>query len=60
MKERGNITGVSNASVCILTELARPVLATCGIRRPALACEDTSCCLLLLADSPEEEDNLKH
>jgi putative transposase len=36
------------------------VLATCGIRRPELACESTSCCLLLLADSREEEYNLKH
>src|SRR6516165_5671463 len=40
--------------------LGKPVLATCGIRRPELACENTSCCLLLLADSPEEEYNLKH
>ncbi len=37
-----------------------PVLATCGIRRSELACENTPCCLLLLADSPEEEYNLKH
>jgi len=29
-----------------------PVLATCGIRRPELACENTSCCLLLIVDSP--------
>jgi hypothetical protein len=36
------------------------VLATCGIRRPELGCENTSFCLLLLADSPEEEYNLKH
>jgi putative transposase len=36
------------------------VLATCGIRRPELACENPSCCLLLLADSPEEEYNRKH
>jgi putative transposase len=36
------------------------VLATCGIRRQELACENTSCCLLLLADSPEEEYNRKH
>jgi hypothetical protein len=36
------------------------VLATCGIRRPELACENTSCCLLLLADSREEEYNRKH
>jgi hypothetical protein len=27
---------------------------TCGIRRPELACENISCCLLFLADSPEE------
>jgi hypothetical protein len=33
------------------------VLATCGIRRPELACENTSCCLLLLADSLEEGYN---
>jgi hypothetical protein len=37
-----------------------PVLATCGIRQPKLASEDTSCCLLLLADSSKEEYNLKH
>jgi hypothetical protein len=36
------------------------VLATCGIRQAELACENTSCCLLLLADSSEEEYNLKH
>jgi hypothetical protein len=36
------------------------VLATCGIRRPEWACENTSCCLLLIADSPSEEYNLKH
>ncbi len=41
-------------SLCI------PVLATCGIRCPELACENTSCCLLLLADSSEEEYNGKH
>ena len=33
------------------------VLATCGIRRPGLACENTSCYLLLLADSLEEVYN---
>ena len=38
----------------------RCVLATCGIRRPALACENPSCCHFLLADSTEEEYNLKH
>src|SRR5215469_8258790 len=36
------------------------VLATSGIRRPELAWENTSCCLLLLADSQEEEYNRKH
>jgi hypothetical protein len=36
------------------------VLATCGIRRQELAWENTLCCLLLLADSPEEEYNRKH
>ncbi len=36
------------------------MLATCGIRWPELACENTSCCLLLLANSPEEEYNRKH
>jgi hypothetical protein len=36
------------------------VLATCGILWPELACENPSCCLLLLADSSEEEYNLKH
>jgi 3-hydroxyisobutyrate dehydrogenase-like beta-hydroxyacid dehydrogenase len=36
------------------------VLATCGIRRPELACENTSCCLLLLAGSSEEAYNRKH
>jgi hypothetical protein len=36
-----------------LREVAKPVvLATCGIRRPELACENPSCCLLLIADSP--------
>jgi hypothetical protein len=40
--------------------ITEPVLATCGIRRPELACENTSCCLLLLADSPKEAYNLKH
>jgi hypothetical protein len=38
----------------------KAVLATCGIRRPELACENTSCCLLLLADSREEAYHLKH
>jgi hypothetical protein len=37
-----------------------PVLATCGIHRHELGCESTSFCLLLLADSPEAEYNLKH
>jgi hypothetical protein len=37
-----------------------PVLATCGIRRPELAYENPSCCLLRLADSSEEEYHLKH
>jgi hypothetical protein len=37
-----------------------PVLATYGIRRPELACENTSTCLMHLADSSEEEYNLKH
>ena len=36
------------------------MLATCGIRQPELACENPSCSLLLLADSPEEEYNRKH
>jgi hypothetical protein len=36
------------------------VLATCGIRWPELACENTQSRLLLLADSPEEEYNRKH
>jgi putative transposase len=36
------------------------VLATCGIHRPELGCENTSFCLLLLADSSEEEYNRKH
>jgi putative transposase len=36
------------------------VLATCGIRRPEFACENTLSRLLLLADSPEEEYNRKH
>ncbi len=31
---------------------AGAVLATCGIRRSELACENVSCCLLLLAYSP--------
>src|SRR5215472_7749188 len=37
-----------------------PVLATCVIRRPQWACENPSCYFLLLADSREEEYNLKH
>ena len=36
------------------------MLATRGIRQPELVWESTSCCLLLLADSPEEEYNRKH
>ena len=36
------------------------VLATCGIHRHELGCESSSFCLLLLADSPEAEYNLKH
>jgi hypothetical protein len=43
-----------------LNTVPRPVLATCGIRWPAWACENTSCCRLLLADSSEEEYNLRH
>jgi len=40
---------------------AKPVvLATCGIHRPELGYEDTSFCLLFLADSSEEEYNRKH
>jgi hypothetical protein len=37
-----------------------PMLATCGIRQPELACEYTSYCFLLLADSQEAEYNGKH
>ncbi len=37
-----------------------PVLATCGIRPPDEAFENTQSYLLLLADSEEEEYNLKH
>src|SRR5215467_1231881 len=37
-----------------------PVLATCGIRRSELACENPACCLLLLADSSAEEYHGKH
>ena len=47
----------------IFSSFDRPgevVLATWGIHRPELACENSSCCLLLLADSREEEYNLKH
>ena len=36
------------------------MLATCGIRPPELACENSSCYLLLLAGFPEEEYHLKH
>jgi hypothetical protein len=36
------------------------VLATCAIRQPEWACENTSCCRLLLADSSEEEYHLRH
>ena len=35
------------------------VLATCGIRLPDKACENSQLCLLLLAGSVEEEYNLK-
>jgi hypothetical protein len=38
----------------------RGALAICGIRRPELACENTSCCRLLRARSREEAYNLKH
>ena len=38
----------------------RVVLATCGIRRPKLACENTSAGPLLLADFPSKEYNLRH
>jgi hypothetical protein len=44
----------------ILPVLQLGVLATCGIRWPELACENTSSGFLLLADSPEEEYNRKH
>jgi Domain of unknown function (DUF5615) len=37
-----------------------PVLATCGIRRPEWAYENTQSRLLLLANSLEEVYNLKH
>ena len=37
-----------------------PVLAACGIRPPNKAFENTQSGLLLLADSEEEEENLKH
>ena len=37
-----------------------PVLATCDIRRPELAYENTQSRLLLLANFPEEEYNLRH
>src|SRR5436305_10114079 len=37
-----------------------PVLATCGIRRPELAYEDTQSCLLFLANFPEKVYNLRH
>jgi hypothetical protein len=44
-----------------LTRLAaKTCLATCGIRRPELPCENPLCCLLLLADSSVEEYNCKH
>ncbi len=36
------------------------VLATCGIRRPELAYEDTQSCLLFLANFPEKVYNLRH
>src|SRR5262249_52845647 len=36
------------------------VLATCGIRRPELAYEDTHSCLLFLANFPEKVYNLRH
>jgi hypothetical protein len=39
---------------------ARVGLATCGIGRPEWACENHCFCLVLLADSPEKEDHLKH
>jgi putative transposase len=37
-----------------------PVLATCGIRRPEVVCENPLSCPLLLADCTEEEYHLKH
>ena len=59
--------GLSHRGACIVHPVVHrllkprtPVLATCGIRRPELGCENTSFCLLFLADSPEEEYNLKH
>jgi len=36
------------------------VLATCDIRQPELALENTSCCRLLLADPSKVEYNLRH
>ena len=44
----------------LLSLIGHPVLAICGIRRPELACENTSCFLLLRARSREEAYNLKH
>ena len=38
----------------------RAVLATCGIRRPEWAYEDTQSCLLYLANFPEKVYNLRH
>lgn len=35
----------------VLLEFFLIVLATCGIRRPELACENSSSCSLLLVDS---------
>src|SRR5215469_5935006 len=40
--------------------LSNRVLATCDIRQPELALENTSCCRLLLADPSEVEYNLRH
>jgi len=45
----------------LLQDSTSPVAySTCGIHRQELACENTSCCLLLLADSPEGAYHRKH
>src|SRR5215472_7333467 len=54
------LIAVSTPSIPLARHFTPSVLATCGIRRSELACENPSCCRLLLADSSAEEYNGKH